>query len=538
MTVKVLPIEEEFALGETIIDGRSYIDFKDNLGCLSELFSCFDTHADNELVIFEDDRYTYRDIADLAARLANSLTETHGISTGDRVGLALPNSPDWIITFVALASLGVTPVLINARAADAELTHCLGSTACTFCFADRSLPVDLPTLGMMPSWDLPAEATSLPRVQRNGSDEALLMFTSGTTGKPKAATLNHQGLLSALKTIRYSSAIIASQMAEQYGIDYETIVQMRPPPVTLLMFPLFHVSGCHAVFLSALTQGGKVVLMQRWNAERALQLIEREKITGFPGVPAMHWDILRLASLEDYDLSSLTTLSVGGQGTAPALLEAIHETFPSAVLGTGYGMTECNGTVTLNIGEGFLKDPKCSGQMVATVSGEIRDEAGTIVPAGDVGEIYVRGISLMSGYANYPNDEVFDSEGWMATGDIGYFDADGKLYIVDRRTDMVISGGENIYCAEIEQAVERHETVDECAAFGLADDRLGEKLAVVVRTLNNQALTSEALLDHCAGLLTKHKLPREVFFVSDPLPRNASGKLVKRQLREQFGDNS
>ena len=144
----------------------------------------------------------------------------------------------------------------------------------------------------------------------------------------------------------------------------------------------------------------------------------------------------------------------------------------------------------------------------------------------------------MSGYANYPTDEVFDSEGWMATGDIGYFDADGKLYIVDRRTDMVISGGENIYCAEIEQAVERHGTVDECAAFGLADDRLGEKLAVVVRTLNNQALTAEALLDHCAGLLTKHKLPREVFFVSDPLPRNASGKLVKRQLREQFGDNS
>lgn len=534
----VTPIEQEFALAEKVIDGRHYLDFAENLDHLAELFNCFETYADNELVIYEDDHYTYKDIADTAARLALTLQQSYDLKAGDRVGLALANSPDWIMAFVALVSIGATPALINARAADAELSHCLTSTDCVFCFADRPLPVDLPSLGLRESWSLGEEVPALAQTPRQGSDPALLMFTSGTTGSPKAATLTHEGLLSALKTIRFSSAVIASQMAEKYGIDYETIVQMRPPPVTLLMFPLFHVSGCHAVFLSALAQGGKVVMMERWNAEHALELIEREQITGFPGVPAMHWDILRLGKLQDYDLSSLTNLSVGGQGTAPALLDAIHAAFPNAVLGTGYGMTECNGTVTLNIGDSFIANPRCSGKLVATIKGEIRDDAGNVLPTGEIGEIHVRGPSLMSGYANYANDDVFDADGWLATGDVGYFDDEENLFIVDRLTDMVISGGENIYCAEVEQAIERHSDVDECAAIGLPDERLGEKLAVVVRPISGSAMTEEEILAHCADLLTRHKLPRAVHIVTDPLPRNASGKLIKRQIKQQFGDPS
>ncbi len=539
MTIRA--IDEEYALVEKEIDGRTYVDFAENRQCLTELFGCFDTYADSELVVYESDRFTYNDVTRHAAALAHHLSKELNIESGDRVAIALPNSTDWIIAFVAIASIGATPALINARATDPELEHCLGTTDCIACFADRALPVDLPTLGMRDTWPLGAGRYALPLTPRAGEDEALLMFTSGTTGKPKAASLNHRGLMSALKTIAYSSAIVASQLAERYGIDYATLMNMRPPPVTLLVFPLFHVSGCHATFLSALMQGGKLVLMRRWDAERALQLMADEKVTAFPGVPTMHWDILRLDKHDEYDLSSLTALSIGGQGTAPALLEAMGEAFPSAVLGTGYGMTECNGTVTLTIGESYVTNPGSAGKFVATTQGEIRDENGNALPTGEVGEIHVRSATLMAGYANYDNSKVFDEDGWFATGDVGYLDEEGNLYIVDRRTDMVISGGENIYCAEVEQAVDRHPAVDESAAIGAPDERLGERLVVVVRLLPGNTLSEAELLEHCGGLLSRYKLPRQVCFSEDPLPRNASGKIVKPRVKEMFlttGDSS
>ena len=530
----VLSIEEEFALKETVIDGHPCRDFADNYQCLSELYHCFADFTDNELVVYEDERLTYQETARLAAALAENLIRLHSISPGDRIALVLPNSPDWIIAFLAITSIGATPALINARSSDEELAHCISTTHCIFAFSDRNLPVDIPSIGHRESWGDLDQDRLLSQATRLGSDEALLMFTSGTTGKPKAAILTHRGLMSSLKTIAFSGAVIASQMAEKHGVDYETIVTMRPPPVTLLMFPLFHVSGCHATLLSALRQGGKLVLMRRWNAEGALQLMTSEKVTGFPGVPTMHWDILRLENFEDYDLSSLTSLSIAGQATTPVLLEAVREAFPNAVLGTGYGMTECNGTVTLTIGDSYVDNPRSVGKLVATAEGETRDDQGSALNTGEVGEIHVRSPALMAGYANADNSNVFDSEGWMATGDVGYFDEDENLYIVDRKTDMVISGGENIYCAEVEQAFDRHDAVDECAAYGESDERLGERLVIVVRTL--AGVSKEELLEHCGSLIARYKIPREIYFTHDPLPRNASGKVVKPHLKETFSN--
>ena len=242
----VLSIEEEFALKETVIDGRPCRDFAENYQCLTQLYHCFSDFPDNELVVYEGERLTYQDAARLAAGLAVNLTSLHDIEPGDRVALALPNSSDWIIAFIAITSIGATPALINARSSEEELEHCISTTHCVFAFSDRPLPVDIPAIGSRETWGELAQDATLSMTIREGGDEALLMFTSGTTGKPKAAILTHQGLMSSLKTIAFSSAVIASQMAEQYGVDYETIVTMRPPPVTLLMFPLFHVSGCHA----------------------------------------------------------------------------------------------------------------------------------------------------------------------------------------------------------------------------------------------------------------------------------------------------
>ncbi|MBT6245525.1 MAG: long-chain fatty acid--CoA ligase, partial [Gammaproteobacteria bacterium] len=374
---------------------------------------------------------------------------------------------------------------------------------------------------------------ALPMIKRDPEDEAILIFTSGTTGRPKAAILTHLGVLTALKTIAYSSALITLDMARQYNMDYETIAKLKPSPVTLLIFPLFHVSGCHAVFLSALLQGGKLILMEKWSPTAALQLMQDEKVTAFPGVPTMHWDLLRLEQRQSYDLSSLTSLSVGGQGTPPALLSAIHAAYPQAVIGTGYGMTEANGTVTLAVGNRFLENPRSAGAPISLIDTEIRDDAGSQVSTNSIGEIYVRGSTLMAGYAN-SDVNPFDENGWFATGDIGYLDADNQLYIVDRRTDMVISGGENIYCAEIEQTIDLHPAVMESAAIGRPDERLGEKLIAVVVPLPGRTVSPQEVLDLCSEHLAKNKIPKTVLIRTDPLNRIASGKINKRMIRQEL----
>ena len=495
--------------------------FKDNYVWLGEAFGCLDQFAERECLVCADVRLTYAACRSIAARMAEHLRDAHAVRPGDRIGLALPNSPEWIVSFIAIVALGAVPALINPRAGRDEFAHCLESTGCRLCIDSRfeALPTLLGQSGEQP----------LPLVPRGRQDEALLMFTSGTTGLPKAASLSHEAVLTALKTIQYSSALITKQMAEAYGMDYEVLSAMRPAPVNLLVFPLFHVSGCQATFLSGLVQGGKLVLMPRWSVEDALALIEREKVTGFPAVPTMYRDLLR-APRDQYDLSSLRNLSVGGQATPPALLADIHEAFPDAVLGSGYGMTEAGGTVTLAVGREFIDNPRSAGRPVSTINVEIRDDQGSSLLPNERGEICVRGAALMSGYVGQAAPAL-DTGGWFATGDIGYLDEAGRLYVVDRKTDMVISGGENIYCAEVERVLELHEAVRECAAYGLADERLGEKLVACVVPHAGQETDSATLLAHCLGHLAKHKVPKNIYLRHEPLPRNAAQKVIKQALR-------
>ena len=510
--------------------------FADNHAYLSQIFKRLTTHAEREFIVHEDVRLTFAECRVQAARLAHHLANERGIEPGDRVGLALPNSPEWMLSFIAIGAIGAVPALINTRAGADEVNHCLSSTRCRLCIhelSDLATGIDVLTLAEARQV-LAGEADHpLPETPRGPDDEALLMFTSGTTGLPKGASLSHEGVLTALKTIEYSSALIAKGMAEAFGIDYGTLAQMRPPPVNLLIFPLFHVSGCHAVFLTSLLQGGKVVLMTRWNAEQAAALMAREKVTAFPAVPTMHRDLLRLEALEKHDLSSLTSLSVGGQATPPALLADIHRAFPSAVMGTGYGMTESNGTVTLMVGAEFIANPRSAGRPVSTVDVEVRDDQGKALPANATGVIHIRGSTLMTNYANSAQP-AFDADGWFATGDLGYLDADGLVYIVDRKTDMVISGGENIYCAEVERVMDQHPGVRESAAFGLPDERLGEKLVATVVPQADAKLTEAALINHCVSRLAEHKAPKQLLIQRSPLPRNASGKTIKAKVKQAY----
>ena len=525
----------EFAVREQSRDGYRVRVFRENHGYLGEVFECLHTFSEREFLVHKGVRLTYAECRDRAARLARHLQEAHNTQPGDRIGLALPNSPEWLLSFIAITALGAVPALVNARASPGELAHCLSSTQCRLCIHARAeLPREIPALALDEIGRVvsSSQEAPLPLTPRNSHDEALLMFTSGTTGLPKAACMSHESVLTALKTIEYSSALIAAGLAEAYGIDYETLVSMRPPPVNLLVFPLFHVSGCHAVFLTSLAQGGKLILMPRWDAEEALRLIEREQVTAFPAVPTMYRDILRLNAREQFDTSSLLNMSVGGQATPPALLADIHSTFPSVVMGSGYGMTESNGTVTLAVGAEFIENPRSVGRVVSTIDAEVRDEGGTRLPPHATGELYIRGAALMTGYVGQETSP-FDQQGWFATGDLGYFDEQGRLYIVDRKTDMVISGGENIYCAEVERALDLHPDVRESAAFGLPDERLGEKLVAVAVPQSGKALDEAMLLDHCLQHLTRYKVPKQILVRLDPLPRNASGKTIKRLVKEE-----
>ena len=525
-----------FRIREKTRGGHRVRVFADNHACLSQVFKRLETHGEREFIVHEDVRLTFAESRTQAARLAHHLVSERAIEPGDRIGLVLPNSPEWMLGFIAISAIGAVPALINARAGADEVNHCLSSTDCRLCIHQRSdLTTDISDLTLAETQRILSGRADhpLPETPRGPDDEALLMFTSGTTGLPKGASLSHEGVLTALKTIEHSGALIAKGMAEAFGVDYGTLAEMRPPPVNLLIFPLFHVSGCHAVFLTSLLQGGKVVLMTRWNAEEAVALMAREKVTAFPAVPTMHRDLLRLESLAEHDLSSLTSLSVGGQATPPALLADIHRAFPSAVMGTGYGMTESNGTVTLMIGSEFIDNPRSAGRPVSTVDVEVRDDRGRALPANATGELHIRGSTLMTAYANSEQD-AFDADGWFATGDLGYLDEDGLVYIVDRKTDMVISGGENIYCAEVERVLDQHPNVRESAAFGLPDERLGEKLVATVVPHADGDLTEAELIDHCVSRLAKHKAPKQVRIQRRPLPRNASGKTIKAQVKQDY----
>ncbi len=540
-----------FSIREKPRGGHKVRVFAENHAYLSQTFKCLATYGSREFIVHENVRLTFAECRVQAGRLAHHLANECAIEPGDRIGLVLPNSPEWMLSFIAISAIGAVPALINARAGADEVNHCLSSTQCRLCLHERNdLATGIDALTLKETRHIlfdgertprapQAEGSSaeleqpLPETPRGPDDEALLMFTSGTTGLPKGASLSHEGVLTALKTIEYSGALIAKGMADAFGIDYRTLAEMRPPPVNLLIFPLFHVSGCHAVFLTSLLQGGKVVLMTRWNAEEAAALMARERVTAFPAVPTMHRDLLRLETLEKHDLSSLTSLSVGGQATPSALLADIHRAFPSAVMGTGYGMTESNGTVTLMIGSEFIDNPRSAGRPVSTVDVEVRDDQGKVLPPNATGELHIRGSTLMTGYVNSEHP-AFDAKGWFATGDLGTVNEEGLVHIVDRKTDMVISGGENIYCAEVERVMGQHPSVRESAAFGLPDERLGEKLVATVVPHPNGELTEAALIDHCASRLAKHKVPKLLRIQRHPLPRNASGKAIKAEVRQEY----
>jgi acyl-CoA synthetase (AMP-forming)/AMP-acid ligase II len=315
----------------------------------------------------------------------------------------------------------------------------------------------------------------------------------------------------------------------------EQLIAAVPQQSMLLVYPLFHISGLGASFLSPLLAGSKIVVMERWDPAVAVRLIEQERISMFTGVPTMLWDLLNSAALEDADLSSVTNIGMGGQALPTNLLDSIRAACPHSVMGIGYGLTETAGSVAMALGQDYVRKRDSAGRIMPVIETKIVDGDGRRLGVGETGEIVVRGAQVMLGYWGLEEETsaVLDEQGWFHTGDVGRIDDEDYLFIVDRKKDMVISGGENIYCAEVERVLSEIEGVAECATFGIPDARLGELLVAVVR---GDGLSEDEIKDYVGERLARYKTPAFVRFALAPLPRNDLGKIDKLKLRQGWSN--
>ncbi len=549
-----------FEVIEDTAGGQAVRVFRNAPPTLSDAIDQGRAHGDLEFIVSGQTRLSFNEFFERADRLADWLREQAKIQPGQSIALCMKNAPEWMIAFVAIAKIGAVAVLVNSRGTGEAMAAAVADADCVFVIADaprlallRDGGCALPALvvrddpdqslgaaaggnatlfnAAINSTPINAKQTSAPR---QSNDLAAMFFTSGTTGRAKAAAISNRALVTGVMNTQLAMAAIYLGLAQQYGVTPEALKAQMPQSSSLLVFPLFHTSGCMAVFLTSLISGGKLVLMDRWDADEALSLVEQERITSIGGVPTMYWDILNADSLDSRDLSSLMALSFGGQALPLGLLHALRERFPNVYIGAGYGMTETSGSVSQANGAAFLKYPDASGQILPMVDVQITGEDGKPVPHGQSGEIWVRGATLMDGY--YKNPEATEAAmrgGWFKTGDIGRLGPENYIYIVDRKTDMVISGGENIYCAEIEQVLGQHKAIREIVTFGVPDERLGERLVAQV-LVRDPTFSQEDFLDYARSVLGAYQIPTDVVITQTPFAHNAMGKVQKAQVREAY----
>jgi long-chain acyl-CoA synthetase len=499
----------------------------------------------NDYLVFEDDRLTYAQahaqVAAFAAWLARQ-----GVRGGDRVAIAMRNYPEWLLAYWACASIGVAAVGFNAWWVCEEMAYAVADSEPKVIVCDieryerlmekegaaRGAPVvlvraDAP--GAIRWNDIVASPAPMPDAEIDPDADACIFYTSGTTGRPKGAQLTHRSCINNLMSVLFSGA--AQGLAVQYATGAEPVVP--PNPAALATTPLFHVTANNCIAYPVTAQGGKLVLMRKWDPGLALKIIERERVTALSGVPTMSRELIAHPDFANTDTSSLLAMGGGGAALQPDLVGKIEAQGRGARPNTGYGLTETSGIITSVAGDFFVGKPESCGLVMPDYEAKCVDDSGRELPKGEVGELWVRGAQVIAGYLNRPEATAEAiTDGWFHTGDIARIDEDDYVYIVDRKKDMVLRGGENIYCAEVEAALYRHPAVAECAAFGVKDDRLGEEVGAAIVLHAGQSATAEELRAEARRHVSAHKTPRYLWLLETPLPRNANGKFLKRELRE------
>jgi long-chain acyl-CoA synthetase len=509
-------------------------------------------YGEREYLVYEDDRLTYAQAHAQVNAVAAWLV-AQGVAPGDRVAIAMRNYPEWMLIYWACVCMGVAVIGMNAWWVAEELDYAIKDSdpKVVFCDAERlarfaerpamargrrlvAVRADPPGDGVVAWSAVIATQGALPDIAVDPDADACIFYTSGTTGFPKGAQLTHRGCIANLFSIMFAGQASALATARATGVAPDPAAPL-PIPIALVVTPLFHVTANNCTAYAVTAAGGKLVLMRRWDAKEALRLIEKEKVSNLSGVPVMARELITHPDFGRHDLSSLMSLGGGGAQLPPDLVGKIDAAVATARPNTGYGMTETCGIITALSADFFVDKPDSAGPVMPCSEAKCVDDAGAAVAQGQIGELWVRGAQVIKGYVNRPEATAESiTDGWLHTGDVARIDADGFVFIVDRKKDMVLRGGENVYCAEVEACLYRHAAVAEVCVFGVADERLGEEVAAAVVLRPGQSLGAEALRAHCAAIMAKHKIPRYLWFLPGPLPRNASGKFLKRELRESL----
>ena len=522
--------------------GRAYVaNFPGTLPLFFKTFCALNGAV--EAVVAGDERLTFAELDRISETLAHALV-SRGIGKGDRVGIAMRNCPSWIVGYMAILKAGGIAVLLNGWWERNELQYALELTEPKLILADLprakritdsgswplatlsiEKPVEQAIAGLIENADLEAP---LPDVTPD--DDATILFTSGSTGESKGALSTHRAVTTGVYA--YATGLMV--------LKEILIGEGRPPPSprTLLSVPLFHVTGEVPVMLNSFVVARAMVMMPKWDAGEALRLIEKEKLTYFVGVPTMSLELMNHPDRARYDLSSLTDVTAGGAPRPTSHVERLKKEFPSAQPALGYGLTETNAVGCSNFWGNYAAKPASTGRAQPPyVELAILGEGDTHLPQGERGEIAIRSAANIKCYWENPEATAaaFTADHYLRTGDIGYLDEDGYLFIVDRKKDIIIRGGENISAAEVEAAIYACEGIAEAAVFGAPDERLGEVPVAIVHRRDGSEINEAELRDFLVSRIAAFKIPARIHFSDDPLPRLGTGKIDRVELRGKFG---
>jgi acyl-CoA synthetase (AMP-forming)/AMP-acid ligase II len=531
--------------GRLVIDhddrGRAFVaNFPGTLPLFFKTFCALNGQV--EAMVAGDERLTYADLDLWSDRLAKALA-TRGIRKGERVGIAMRNCPAWVVGYMAALKAGAVATLLNGWWESHEMAHALELTEPALILADGPRAKRIAAAGNWPLVCLDIEkpigeaiaplmadvddGAVLPEIVPE--DDATILFTSGSTGEAKGALSTHRAVTTGTYTYA-TGLIVLKEILLSEGKN-------PAPPRTLLSVPLFHVTGEVPVLLNSFVVGRGLVVMPKWDAGEALRLIEKEKITYFVGVPTMSLELMNHRDRDKYDLSSLTDVTGGGAPRPISHVERLQKAFPNSQPALGYGLTETNAVGCANFWGNYAAKPASTGRaQIPFVELAILGEGDAHVPACERGEIAIRAAANIKCYwkNGAATAAAFTEDGYLRTGDIGYLDEDGYLFIVDRKKDIIIRGGENISAAEVEAALYGNPDVAEAAVFGAPDERLGEIPVAVLHCRKGASLDEARLREFLNGKLAAFKIPARMIFSAAPLPRLGTGKIDRVELKEKY----
>ena len=521
--------------------------FKNAPAHLGQVFAGSRGHGDKTFLVYEDEIITFAQAADRIDALASLLVNTYGVKKGDRVAVAMRNFPEWVMSFAAIISVGAINVSMNSWWTEDEMDFALEDSGATVLICDQPrfdigaascvkknikvlvVRAEKPLPAGVDKWeDVLPLGDAHPGADISPDDDATILYTSGTTGRPKGAVSTHRAIISSIMAFSARNTIFQMSGTKLKDVDGPEI-----PTSFILIVPLFHVTGCVPVMLSCFIAGLKLAIMYKWDPEKALEMIEREQITNFVGVPTQSWDLVNSPDFAKYDTSSLRAVGGGGAPSPSSLVGKVNDKVKNGNPQLGYGMTETNAFGPAITGSDYLSHPTSTGRASWPMMVEVRDENLKPVPTGQSGEIWFFGPMLIRGYWNRPDataETIVD--GWLRSGDLGRLDADGFVYVEDRVKDMILRAGENVYGAEVENAIYEHPAVHEAAVFGVPHERLGEEVGVAILVNDGMTLTPAELWAFLDEKIAKFKIPTQVVIMTEPLPRNAAGKFLKRELQQ------